>query len=66
MTSLQMNNTSMIMIIGDKVFINGKEYKKPGRGNTIIQENNAIYINGYEFKNGTFKRSLSAIIKCLF
>ena len=59
-----MNGGRSVMITGDKVYIDGKEYKKPGRGNTSVQIDNKIYINGYEFKNGKFKRSLRAFIEC--
>lgn len=58
------NNNQTINIVDNKVIINGKEHKKPGVGNTLVQSNNHIFINGYEFKNGKFKRTLRAILKC--
>lgn len=57
---------STIFTCGDRVYINNVGYKKPGRGNTIVQSNGRIFINGYEFKNGKFKRTLRAIFECLF
>lgn len=66
MPCIQINGGTTIMMNGNKVIINGIEYKKPGKGNTIVQSNNKIYINGYEFKNGKFKRTIAAIINCTF
>lgn len=57
---------STIFTSGKIVYINNVAYKKPGRGNTIVQSNGRIFINGYEFKNGKFKRNLRAIFECLF
>ena len=53
-----------LMMSDDKVWINGKEYKKPGRGNACVQCGNDIYINGRKFKNGKFKWSLRGFIEC--
>lgn len=64
MSCIQINGNTTISIIKNKVVINGKEYKKPGLGNTLVQSNNCIFINGYEFKNGKFKRTLRAILEC--
>lgn len=58
------NNNQTINMVDNKLIINGKEYKKPGIGNTLVQSNNHIFINGYEFKNGKFKRTLRAILEC--
>lgn len=57
---------SLIFTCGDRVYINKVAYKKPGKGNTIVQHDNRIFINGYEFKNGKFKRTLRAIFECMF
>ena len=57
---------STIFTCGKKVYINNVGYTKPGRGNTIVQSNGRIFINGYEFKNGKFKRNLRAIFECIF
>lgn len=64
MSCIQINDNTTISVVKDKVVINGKEYKKPGIGNTLVQSNNHIFINGYEFKNGKFKRTLRAILEC--
>lgn len=58
------NNNQTINMVDNKVIINGKEYKKPGIGNILVQNNNHIFINGYEFKNGKFKRTLRSILEC--
>ena len=57
---------SLIFASGDRIYINKVVYKKPGKGNTIVQHGERIFVNGYEFKNGKFKRTLRAIFECLF
>ena len=64
MSCIQTNDNQTISIVNNKVIINGKEYKKPGVGNTLVTSDNCIFINGYEFKNGKFKRTLRAILEC--
>ena len=39
------NNNQTINMVDNKVIINGKEYKKPGIGNTLVQSNNHIFVN---------------------
>lgn len=58
-----------ITIIGNKICINGKEIlDAPKRtwGNSITTVNDKIYINGYEFKNGEWKRTLTALWYLIF
>ena len=58
---------SGIVVIGDRVWINGKELPKaPGNGNSNISVviNNKAYINGYEFVDGEWKRTLKSIWVC--
>lgn len=45
------------------VEINGCKYPFPRRmkGRTVSQVNGKIYIDGYEFKNGKFKKTLKAL-----
>jgi len=45
------------------VEINGYKYPFPRRmkGRTVSQVNGKIYIDGYEFKNGKFKKTLKAL-----
>ena len=61
------NGTSVI--VEDRVLIvNGKKYKLPKgcRGNNISITNGEIYIDGYEFKDGQFKRSAASIFRKFF
>lgn len=58
-------------IINDIVYINGKKLpplpnqsKKYTHNTTII--NNRVFINGYEYKNGQWKRTLRALWHTLF
>ena len=48
--------------------INGVRYKFPKRvkGHSISQINNHIFIDGYEFVNGRFKRTLKALWHLFF
>lgn len=62
-SNLHISDGSTVMMNGDKVIINGVEYPKPGSkrcsNSTII--NGKVYINGYELKNGKWKKTLRAI-----
>lgn len=54
-----------IVQINDKIIINGIEIapcpsKSKRTSSTII--GNKIYMNGYEFKDGTWKRTLVALL----
>ncbi|WP_297419053.1 hypothetical protein [Clostridium sp.] len=48
--------------------INGVEYPwvKGMKGNSLTMINNKIYIDGYELKNGQWKRTLMALFYRLF
>jgi hypothetical protein len=60
-------------IILDKssLLVNGVAYELPKRlqnrsGHSLVQVNQKIYIDGYEFQNGKFRRSLAAFFHMLF
>lgn len=58
---------SNYMVVGNKVTINGVELPPvPSKGynSTIINGN--VYVDGYEFKNGKWKRTLKALWYLLF
>lgn len=61
--SNSVRNNENVIIVGNKgVFINGKEYPLPGgksTNSTIID--NHVFVNGYELKNGKWKKTLRAI-----
>ena len=48
--------------------INGVRYKFPKRvkGHSVSQIDNHIFIDGYEFKDGKFKRTLRALYHLFF
>ena len=53
-----------IVIVGNQVYIDGVPLPPvPGKGNnynsTVI--NNKVFINGYEFKKGKWRRTLRAL-----
>ena len=53
-----------------KIIIDGKTYISPkmpfGKGNVLVSDGDHIYINYYELKNGEWKRTFKAFIKCFF
>ena len=59
----QKNKFNEIIVNGSKIIINNIEYILPKKcsGNNITSIDDKIYINGYEFKNGKFKKTISAL-----
>ena len=49
-------------VIGNKVIVNGVELPPvPSKGYNSTVINGKVYIDGYEFKNGKWKRTLRAL-----
>lgn len=67
---IQSNNINCISInTKDRViFSNGEVYKIPKKikSNNVTQINGRIYIDGYEFINGKFKRTIKALFHLFF
>ena len=65
-----MNNIqigSNYAVVGNKVIINGVELPPvPSKGYCSTVINGKVYIDGYEFKNGKWKRTLKALWYLLF
>ena len=58
------NNT---MVIGNQVWVNGvKLPPAPCKGHSSIVINGKVYLDGYEFKNGKWKRTLRALWHLIF
>lgn len=72
MTTVAVNQEGAFMnvnIIGNKVFVNGSPLPPiPGTKSSVSlsQVGNRLYVNGYEYRNGRWKRTLRAIIHVLF
>lgn len=72
MTTVAVNKEDAIMnvnIIGNKVFANGSPLPPiPGAKSSInlSQVGNRLYVNGYEYRNGRWKRTLRAILHAMF
>ena len=72
MTTVVINKEGAFMnvnIIGNKVFVNGSALPPiPGTKSSInlSQASNKLYVNGYEYRNGRWKRTLRAILHTLF
>lgn len=66
MISTQMSNGVTLIMSDNTVIINGIEYSLPGRGcnSTII--NGKVFINGYELRNGKWKKTIRAIFNKYF
>lgn len=66
---LCINDNTYLRINGDEIFINNKRVpnlpRKPYSMNTTTI-NNRVFINGYEYKDGKWKRTLAAIWHLLF
>ena len=61
-------NNENVIIVGNKgVFINGKEYPLPdGKSTNSKIIDNHVFVNGYELKNGKWKKTLRAIFHKYF
>lgn len=62
MSNIQINNNCVV--VGNRVWINGEELPPvptKRKGSSVTQIDDNIYINGYEFKKGKWKRTLKAL-----
>ena len=66
--SNSVRNNENVIIVGNKgVFINGKEYPLPdGKSTNSTIIDNHVFANGYELKNGKWKKTLRAIFHKYF
>ena len=66
--SNSVRNNENVIIVGNKgVFINGKEYPLPdGKSTNSTIIDNHVVVNGYELKNGKWKKTLRAIFHKYF
>lgn len=64
--SSSMSGDVWVTTTDKKVNINGKVLDKPGRGNTQTIINGKIFINGFQYKDGVFKRTLASIWYSIF
>ena len=58
------NQTSYI--VDNEIWINGIKVYKPSKGNNTTIINNKIYVDGYEYKDGQWKRTLKALWHLIF
>ena len=58
---------SNYVVCGNKVTINGVNLPPvPSKGYNSTVINGKVYVNGYEYKNGEWKRTLAALWHLLF
>lgn len=63
--NIQISNSCTV--IGNRVTINGVELPPvPSKGYCSTVIDGKVYIDGYEFKNGKWKRTLRALLHLLF
>lgn len=63
MNSIQQND-KVVIVIGNRVWINGEELPPVStkrNGHSITQIDGQVYIDGYEFKKGKWRRTLRAL-----
>ena len=64
MNYMEQNGT---VVIGNKVIVNGKELPPcPSKGRNITTINSKTYIDGYEYKNGKWRKTLKALFHKYF
>ena len=62
MNNTQMNNNITTAVIGNRVWINDEELPYcPAKGCNVTQINGKVYIDGYEYKKGKWRRTLKAL-----
>lgn len=64
MNNIQQNNNQVVIVVGNRVWINGKELPRMPikcTSSSVTQINGKIYINGYEFKKGKWRRTIKAL-----
>lgn len=60
MSNIRISNN--VIVKGNVVIIDGEELPPaPCEGSTVTVVKNKVYIDGYEFKNGAWKRTLKAL-----
>ena len=61
------SSNSGVAVIGNEVVINGVKLPPcPAKGYNSTVINNKVYLNGYEFVNGKWKKTLRALWHKLF
>lgn len=51
-----------VTLIGDAIYFGGKKLPDPPRGVSYVNiVNDRVYVNGYEYIDGKWKRTLSAL-----
>lgn len=56
------SSNSRVVIVGNEVTINGVRLPPcPAKGHNLTTINNKVYLNGYEFVNGKWKKTLRAL-----
>ena len=64
MSIIQQSNDKVVMVIGNRVWINGEDLPPAPtkrKGHNITQINGEVYIDGYEFKKEKWRRTLKAL-----
>lgn len=58
---------SQIMTMDGKMILNGKEIPKPPvKDNNVTMINGSVFVGGYEYKDGEWKKTLRALFHKYF
>lgn len=60
--NIQVDRGTCVVVNRNQVMVNGEELPPaPSRGNSTSIVNNKVFIDGYEFKHGKWRRTLRAL-----
>ena len=64
MNNIQQSNDKIVVVVGNRVWIDGEELPPvptKRNGHSITQIDGNVYIDGYEFKKGKWRMTLTSI-----
>lgn len=68
--NISISKNHIVRIDGDVIVLDGIEIPTPphfnGRNSNLTTSNDKIYLNGYEWKDGKWKRTLTALWHRIF
>jgi len=70
-SKVSVEGVQSVALVEGGLIVNGTEYNVPTKvlnatPNCILQSNGDLYVNGYKYEDGTFRRTLFTWLKCVF